>query len=498
MGPLSMRQPKSIIILGSGASAWTLAAWLGELMRPAQIKLTLVELSESSGLAETSGSSLGRFNDIIGLSEKSIIQTTESTFNYARRYENWASDGQRFMLPEAALGDSFKGVPFVQLYTRARSLGLNIPLDSYSLSAWAALHNKFAHPARDAEGIYTTLTYGLNLDLKGYAALLKAKALAAGVIAIQSDLDSLEIHGQSGYVNRLKLQNGALLEVDLVLDCSLDGQLVLQQLRAPQTVNHTMPSYGAGLIAERKLDVMAGPYGRISARAGGFVRAVPLKTRMLYDYSYAKDLSTESEVLEDLAQLGAEPLYTYARAEGNFVMDKFWDKNTIAMGAAAYQLPHLHFGVLEQLRNEVARLGDLLMGFDELDILAEEYNRLTRLEYTELSELNELQLYMAGKNSGALQQFYAERGLSAGASHRYKLFAGHGRTGAIEPALMSAAERSTLFMGNDILPCAADLKLAALSDQEVINYCRQLAQMITAAGEKLPFQAEYIQRLMTL
>jgi tryptophan 7-halogenase len=246
------------------------------------------------------------------------------------------------------------------------------------------------------------------------------------------------------------------------------------------------------------LDAMAGPYGRISAKNGGLLRAIPLKDRMVYDYSYAPDVRSESDVLQDLEQLGAEPQYAFSKADNNFVVDRFWSKNYIAMGAAAYQLPRLHFGVLAQLRTEVARLGDLLLGFDDLELLAEEYNRLTRLEYEELSELTELQLYLAGKNITSLRHFYAEQGLSAGADHRYKLFAGHGRLGAINPALMSEAQRSSLFLGNDVLPCAADLKSASLSDQEVISFCRQLTGMIAKAADKLPTQAEYMQRLMSL
>src|SRR5690606_25140249 len=87
-----------------------------------------------------------------------------------------------------------------------------------SLSAVAALQGKFFHPIDDKKSILSTLAYGVNLDGRRYAELLKNYAERRGVIFKRGDFVNAAIN-QSGNMHSIELTTETVTG-DFFIDCS--------------------------------------------------------------------------------------------------------------------------------------------------------------------------------------------------------------------------------------------------------------------------------------
>lgn len=483
---------KNIVIVGGGATGWSVASVLAKNLPRELVNICVIdERHKDDEWVEFARSAIHRFHDVIGLHEKQCMLNTHASFSLGLSCQD---THKNYMLVEGAYGAPLQGIDFQSVYYKSVLLGSSHKLEDYSLNAVAAHLGRFGHPIADPKSIYSSIQYGLHLELDTYGDALKAHSLALGVELIESDLSRVDINIHAGAIESINLVNGQQLSADLFIDCSGERSILLSDAMGVASVANPLDKiFDSMAIGYRPLSVETKPVTQLINTENGYLRITPLKHQECVSYVYSSRFSSDDSIRQEMLSLNVSdvvlsPLNCKKKAQ-------YWLKNCVAIGHAGASFYELFISPMSLVRSAAVRLLDLLANFDDFTCSADEYNRLTYVELEQLGELTEIYFYLGQSSNAALREYFKSNELSADAQHRLDLFTCSGRQPHQTAHLFSTLEWAAFFVGNQIFPKTCNPDVDIYDSEKLIQYVESLKAAIYKAAEKMPLHKDYIARL---
>ncbi|HMA49481.1 MAG TPA: tryptophan 7-halogenase, partial [Magnetospirillaceae bacterium] len=229
-----MKPLKKILIVGGGTAGWMTACALNQAAGRAGATVELIESEEigTVGVGEATVPTIRRFNQEIGVEEAAFIRATEGSFKLGIEFRDWSGKGSRFF---HGFGDFVVNAgPYSTMnhWLVARDLVGEAEagsLDAYHMAAVTAYAGRFAAPDSDPRSPYYYMNYAFHFDAGLYARFLRSKAEAEGVVRHEGRIETVDLHPETGFIERVRLKDGRMLEADLFVDCSGFAALLMDK-----------------------------------------------------------------------------------------------------------------------------------------------------------------------------------------------------------------------------------------------------------------------------
>jgi len=214
---------KRVVIAGGGTAGWMAAAMLSHSLGRL-LDITLIESDEigTVGVGEATIPTLMTFHHLLGINEQEFMAATNATFKLGISFENWRGLGQDYIHSFGSTGTDHWTAGFQHFWLKGRERGLAGDFGEYCLELKAAQANRFAHLPKNG------MNYAYHLDAGLYAKFLRRFSEPLGVKRIEGQIKDVRVHA-GGFIQSLKLANGADVPGDLFIDCSGFRALLIGQ-----------------------------------------------------------------------------------------------------------------------------------------------------------------------------------------------------------------------------------------------------------------------------
>lgn len=486
-----------IVIVGGGTAGWMAAAALSRVLERHH-EICLIESDEigTVGVGEATIPQLQLFNQALGIDEDEFVRATQGTFKLGIEFVDWWRPGQRYIHAFGAIGRDQGPLTFHQYWLKAQAMGVHYGLADYSVSAAAAIANKFMRGVPLAQSIMEAATYAFHFDAGLYARFLRHYAEARGVRRHEGLITQVHADGESGNIASLQLQTGAVIEGDWFIDCSGFHGLLIEKIlhTGYEDWSHWLPCDRALAVPCTSVAPLT-PYTRSTARAAGWQWRIPLQHRIGNGHVYCSQYMSDDEAAKLLlGQLDGEALGEPRPIK--FVTGKrkmFWNKNVIAIGLSGGFMEPLESTSIHLVQSAIQRLITFFPGPDFSDADRDAFNRQSDFEYERVRDFIILH-YHANERPGAF--WAACRAMSIPDSLREKidLFRANGRISRFNEELFTEVGWLQVMAGQGLVPTGYHPLADQANEGELLNFLKALRDDITRIVAAMPDHADYIRR----
>lgn len=383
---------RRVTIVGGGTAGWMTAAVLSQWLTKVEIKLIESDEIGIIGVGEATIPHIRNFIALAGIDELEMVSKTKATFKLGIEFVDWGAPGEKYIHGFGKIGRDMLWLHTHQLWlaARERTPASIKGFDHYALNCVACLKDKFAFPdSRNPNSPLADIDYAYHFDASLFARYLRTECEARSVERVEGRIVEVIKDPESGYVDRVRLNDGREVGGDLFVDCS-----GMRALLIGDALGIGYDDWNQWLLCDRAQAVPCAsvepltPYTRSTARKSGWQWRIPLQHRIGNGYVYASSLISDEDVAETLlANLDGE-----AMADARPVRFrpgrrlKSWEKNVVALGLSSGFLEPLESTSIHLIQTGINRLLAMFptLGFSEVDI--NEYNRQARFEYEDVRD----------------------------------------------------------------------------------------------------------------
>ena len=476
-GPL-----RSIVIVGGGIAGWMAAAQLARQLE--SVSITVVESPEdqATSIGEATMPAIRAYLRGIGVTEQEVIAACQGTARLGTEFVDWRGPGRRFFHPFGQYGIRSHGVAFHHYWRKLRAAGQELPIAELCLASALARHDRFMLPSDRPEQDLLSFDWGLHLDAGLFARFLMRRATMQGVVHVDASVS--HVHLEHGLIRAIDTACGRTIAGDLFIDCTgLRARLLGRALETPfEDWSNLLPCDRAVVVPCVRTGPLH-PYTRSTARPAGWQWRIPLQHRIGNGHVYSSRHLSDDAAAAALAgwlegEALAEPQLLRLRAGRR---TRAWTGNCVALGQAAGFLEPLESTSLALIQRGIERLLALLPDRGCEPALADEYNRLTALEYERLRDFLVLH-YAANARHG--EPFWDERrdtALPPTLAHKLRLFRARGHLVQYDGELFGESSWLSLYAGFGIEAAAHDAMADHFSVDEVEAAVTQMKASIADA-----------------
>jgi len=463
----------SVVIVGGGTAGWMAATLLSRRLAGQGVSITLVESSAigTVGVGEATTPAIRDFFREAAVDEGEVVRASGATLKLGIRFDGWAGEGSRFFHPFGLYGTPSNGVAFHHYWIKQRAAGVDRPLGAYSLATALAEAGRITVPPRPAPD-YGFFDWALHFDAGRYAQYLKGVAIGRGVSHVDAHVAGVRRDDGTGRIAAIRTDRAGEIAGDLFIDCTGFRALLIGGALAELYVDwrHLLMSdravaipcaHGSGGEIE--------PFTRATARAAGWQWRIPLQHRVGNGYVYSSAHLSDDEAVASLrATLEGEAL-----AEPNLVRfttghrRRFWSGNCVALGLAAGFLEPLESTSITLIYSGIQRLLELWPDRGIDPALADDYNRITTLEYERVRDFLLLHYWANRRPGEPLWQAAAEVALPEKLAHKVAMFRARGRMVRYEWDAFGDPSWLSMFAGLNLLPERWDPLADAFTDDQI-------------------------------
>ncbi len=487
---------RKVVIVGGGTAGWMAAAAAARFLDDGQRRIVLIESDAigTVGVGEATIPPILGFNALIGVDEREFLRATGATFKLGIEFVGWDTGTDRYMHAFGGHGRDIQGLAFHQLWLALRDHPGIGGIDAYSPSAVAAYLGRFglADPATRPP-----LAYAYHFDAGLYAAFLRRRAEAGGVVRIEGRITGTDRDPETGHVRAVRLDDDRAVDGDLFIDCSGFRSLLLgDTMGVPfEDWSHWLPCDRAVAVPTEPSAPLL-PYTRATARSAGWQWRIPLQHRTGNGHVYASGHISDDEATAILlanldAKPTAEPRYLRFKAGRRA---KMWDGNVVALGLAGGFLEPLESTSIHLIQTGISKLFALFpdRGFGAVE--RDEYNRLMGDAYTSVRDFIILHYHATRRDDSAFWRHVRTMPVPASLTRKLDLFREKGRIFRYDDELFGISSWVQVLLGQNVVPVGYDPIVDALDADRVADALRQIRATTLRAAQALPGHADFLAR----
>ena len=486
---------RSIVIIGGGSAGWMAAAALTNAVGR-NIAITLVESDEigTVGVGEATIPPIKLFNAQLGITEAEFLKATHGSFKLGIEFVGWGATTSRYFHPFGSYGADFDRVSLHHYWLREHLRGDPTPIDDYSMCWALARENRFGPPDPNPRMVHSTHDYAYHFDAGLYAKFLRRFAEARGVARQEGRVVDVARDGGSGLITHVTLADGREVAADFFIDCSgFSGLLIEGALKTGyEDWTRWLPCDRAVAIPCENTGPLT-PYTRSTAHKAGWQWRIPLQHRIGNGHVYCSAHISDDEAAQTLLNnLDGVPLgdprflnFTTGRRK------RAWNHNCLAIGLAAGFMEPLESTSLHLIQTGINRLLLLLPDRNHDPLLAEEYNRITALEYERIRDFLILH-YQANTRPEPFWRACADMPIPDELAYKNKHFMTSARLISPIDELFHNPSWLAVYLGQGMIPSGYDALVDARPQVNGAEQLRNLREMMRAAAETFPLHADYL------
>jgi len=496
----SETQPiRNIVIVGGGTAGWMSAAALSKYLGKMDVSITLIESDqiETVGVGEATIPAIAKFNAVLGIDENDFMKATQATFKLGIEFENWGHIGESYFHPFGVYGFDLEGIDFHHFWRRQKDLGEAAPLRDYSLNARAAHGGKFIRPEPAHGSVINRLAYAFHFDAVLYAKFLRAYAEARGVVRHEGLVDKVDLNPETGFIEKIGLQDGREYAADLFIDCTgFRGVLIEGALKSGYENWHKyLPVDRAVAVTTARTETPL-PFTRSTAYDAGWQWKVPLQYRDGNGYVYCSDyLSADqaeadfrSRLTGDLLKEPKHLRFTTGRRK------KLWNKNCVAIGLSGGFMEPLESTSIHMIQSGISKLIALFPSRDMNAVEQGEYNRLMHDDFTHIRDFLMLHYVATRRDDSPFWQHIRDMDVPDSLAHKMQLLTGSGRFFKYDAELFDVTSWVAVAAGQGFAPTGYNPLVRSLSDDNISKSLANMRSVIDKAVTAMPPHIDFVNR----
>jgi len=490
---------KTITIVGGGTAGWMTAALMSRLFSGYTIRLIESEQIGTIGVGEATIPALQTYLQLAGIDEAEMIRETQAAFKLGIDFVNWKNGNDRYFHGFGNIGSDLLWLHTHQFWLKMASRGAVKPLDHYAINGVAAYLNRFAQPDKsNPNSPLADIDYAYHFDASLFAAYLRKRAEGDGVERIEGRIVDVVLDPASGFVDRVRLDDGRDVDGDLFVDCSgMRGLLIGQALGVGyEDWNKWLPNDRALAVPCESVSPLT-PYTRVTARAHGWQWRIPLQHRIgnghVYSSSHISDDEAASVLLANLD--GApqrDPMPVRFRPGKRH---RSWEKNVVAIGLSSGFLEPLESTSIHMIQTAIYRLIALFpgTGFDPADTA--EYNRQTDFEYADVRDFIIAHYKVTERSDSDYWNYLRTMEIPDSLAERIELFASSARFFVHGKAELFREESWVQVLIGQGLAARPDPMVDMIPDDQALAHLRDIEEVIADTARRMLPHDEFIRRL---
>ena len=496
---MSDQRIRSIAIVGGGTAGWMAAAILARRLGGKFGPIRVIESPEigTVGVGEATIPPIRLFNSALGLDENEFLRRTQGTLKLGIEFRDWARRGHAYFHPFGVHGIDRESLALHQSWLRLRALGAVPSFEEYSLNTVAARLGRIAATRSSEEGYTVAVAYAFHFDAGLYAAYLREYAEARGVVRLERKVVEVTLKGENGFIESLRLDDGARIEADLFIDCSgFRGLLIEQALKTGyEDWTEWLPCDRAVAVPCESAGALT-PYTRSTARGAGWQWRIPLQHRIGNGYVYSSRFISDDEATATLLGNLDGP----ARAEPRILRfttgrrRKVWNKNCIALGLASGFLEPLESTSIHLIQKGLTHLLNLFPDRACAPHLAAEFNRVAIHEYDRIRDFIILHYKATTRDDSPLWRASRDMPIPESLAYKMEQFVNSGRVARTGGDLFVTPNWVAVLMGQDVWPRHHDPLVDQVPAAEVRSYLSHVHATIQREAMAAPLHEEYLAR----
>ena len=480
------------VIAGGGTAGWMAAAMLAKIMGD-QIELTLVESDEvgTVGVGEATIPPLLRYLQLVGINEAEFMRETSATFKLGINFENWKQVDEDYFHSFGHTGKDHWTSGFHHFWLCGKARNMARHFDNYCLEVMAAHGNKFAQLPKNG------LNYAYHLDAGRFARFLRRIAEDNGARRVEGKIAKVSLHGETGNIASLKLENGNEIAGDFFIDCTGFRSLLMGQALhvGYDDWTHYLPCDTAVAVQTETVGPLV-PYTRSIAHDAGWRWQIPLQHRTGNGIVFCeRHLSTDRATERLLSSVDGAPtteprlirFRTGARR-------KQWEKNCIVLGLAGGFMEPLESTSIHLIQRSIMRFMRLMPQDTLLPADIREFNDQTFDDMLAIRDFLILHYVVTERRDSEFWRYCANMEIPDTLQQKIDLFRESGRIFRKNDELFAENSWIQVMLGQGITPRSYHPVADKMTDKELTYFLGQIEADVTKLAAQLPAHEDFVRQ----
>ena len=481
---------QKVVVAGGGTAGWMAAASLAKLLGKT-LDITLIESDDipTVGVGEATIPTLLTLHKLLGINEQEFMAEVNATFKLGISFENWRDLNEDYIHSFGFTGKDCWAAGFQHFWLKGKRMGIAKDFGEYCGELVAAKQDKFAIVPKNM------LNYAYHIDAGLYAKFLRKLAEKHGAKRVEGKIVDVTQNNESGFIEKLTLASGKVVEGDLFIDCSgFRGLLIEQTLHTGyDDWSHWLPMNSA-VAMQTEITSDPIPYTRAIARDAGWQWRIPLQSRMGNGLVFCDRYMSDDQATQSLVD----------NVEGERINDprvlkfktgmrrKHWNKNCIAMGLSSGFIEPLESTSIHLIQRSVIRLMQMFPydGIREPDV--KEFNSQMEFEILNIRDFIVLHYHVTNRTDTPFWRFCRSMNVPDSLKHRIELFKQTGRVFQVPTELFGENSWTQVMLGQGLMPEQYHPIVNMMSDDELKNFLSGIDQTVTNLVGQLPSHKDFI------